>query len=211
MNSNEKKFDDTLKLTLAMGEIDDRLIDEARRPAPIFLTMKNTCILAASLLLVTVISIAAGIIGPALAPAKGEAPDNSNGPEENVFYNIGETVILGDSNVTLIDKTDGKFTLLLNLSEDIESLDLYIYGYKFEVANGQPLSVKIAATTSSTSPDGYVSVPMPEIAVNGETATALPTAKGSYTITINTAALTADNCALSSIEITYFNVGFNYN
>lgn len=215
MNNNEKRLDDSIKLALAMNDIDDALIDEARRPAQIFFTLKNTCVLAASLLLVIVVTIASALIIPAFMPAKDEGPSGGSDKSDvnsAVLLGVGESATLDGANVTLVDKTDGKFTFLINLDKDIEKLDLFIYGIKMEFINNLPNKMKqVVATTSENAPEGYEKVTMPEITVDGNAATALPTTKGMHVVTVDTAALKDAGYVLQSIWLSYFDVGFKYN
>ena len=214
MNNNEKRLDDSIKLALAMNDIDDALIDEARRPAQIFFTLKNTCVVAASLLLVIVVTIAAALIAPAFAPAKDAGPSgdsNMNDANTSALLGVGDSTALEGANVTLVDKTDGKFTFLINLDKDIEKLDFFIYGLKMELVNQLPKMTQIVATTSENTPEGYARVTMPEMTVNGDLATALPTTKGMHVVTVDTSALKDAGYVLQSIWISHFDAGFKYN
>ncbi len=212
MSINEKRYDDSVKLALAMGEIDDALIEEARTPYPVFMTTKRLVTLAASLLVVIVISIAAIALAPVFAPADGNSSGEDAGGDagNSSIYGIGDVVNRGDSSIVLIDKTDDKYTFLMTLSEKISSLDIYLYGYKVATPAEGNLLMQIVATTAATAPDGYVKLDMPKILVNGKES-ALPTEAGTYLITIDTSELKSEGCALHRFGITYFNAVFNYN
>lgn len=216
MKMNEKRYDDSVKLALALGEIDDKLVEEARVPYPIFMTTKRLVTIAASLLVVIVVGIAAVGLAPMIVPMmdKGgnasapEASDKNNSP--SAMYGVGELVVRGESNITLIDKTNGKYTFLLNLGEDLEDLDIYVYGYKAG-ADGAFKLTPVVATTADVTPEGYERIDMPKFLVNGSETNTVPTRAGTYTITIDTLVLKSAGCVPSSIGISYFNVGFSYN
>ncbi len=203
---NEKRYDDSVKLALALGEIDDALIEEARTPYPIFMTTKRLVTLAATLLVVIVVGIAAIALAPVFAPTKdagGDETSSDAGSENNGVYGVGDVARLGDSSIVLIDKTNGKYTFLLTLSKDITSLDIYIYGYTQSMEN-------IVATTSAKLPEGYEKVDMPKILVNGKESSTLPKNAGTYTVTIDTEEMKTQYI-LSRFGITYFGAVFNYN
>ncbi|MBQ7386697.1 MAG: hypothetical protein IJW03_00870 [Clostridia bacterium] len=220
MNINEKRYDDSVKLALALGEIDDALIEEARTPYPIFMTTKRLVTLAASLLVVVIVGIAAIGLAPAFMPAKDAmggdaAPEQNNSAGATSMYGVGDVVKRGDSSIVLIDKTNGKYTFLLTLAEDVSSLDIYVYGYKFSspedlLANGGKLT-EIVATTAENAPDGFDRVDMPRVLINGTESTTLPKNAGTYTVTIDTLPLASDGCVLDRFGITYFNATFKYN
>lgn len=215
MKINEKRYDDSVKLALALGEIDDKLIEEARVPCKIFMTTKRLVTIAASLLVVIAVGIAAIGLAPILVPmmdkgGNASAPEASDNNSASAMYGVGDLVVRGESNITLIDKTNGKYVFLLNLAEDLEDLDLYIYGYK-SAANGAFTLTPVVATTAELTPEGYERIDMPKFLVNGSETDTVPTRAGTYTITIDTLALKNAGCIPSSFGISYFNVGFSYN
>ena len=212
MKFNEKRYDDSVKLALALGEIDDKLIEEARVPAPIFMTTKRLVTIAASLLVVIAISIAAIGLAPVLVPKKGAAENTEGGDRNNVniMHGVGDVITLGESSIVLVDKTNGQYTFLLTLDKDLDSLDIYIYGHKI-VTEGSFSLTPVVATTSPNTPEGYQRIDMPTIRVNGNVTTKIPAQKGTYTITVDTLGLKNEGYTLNSFGFSYFNVGFNYN
>ena len=204
MNINEKRYDDSVKLALAFGEIDDRLVEEARVPARIFMTTKRLVTIAACLLVVMVVGIAAVGLTPMLAP-KGDMANNAEA-DINKTYGVGEVVRYGDSSIVLVDKT-GKYTFLLTLDNDIESLDIYIYG--LDVTNPASGIHTVCATTADSAPSGYNRIDMPTLLVNGNEADSLPTTAGTYTITVDAGDLVRQGYVLQRFGITYFNAVFS--
>lgn len=206
--NNEQAFDNGVKLLLACGEIDDRLIDDARRPYPIFFTLKRTTALVAALMLVTVIGIAAAFIAPALMAKDNVAEDNMSG---NKYLSLGDRSFNAESGsyVVFIDKTDYKYSFFVSLTEDIEALNVYVYGYPLE--NGQPsFKSPVVATTSDAPPSGYTVIDMPKILVDGVEATSLPTEAGTYLVTIDFSKVNSAYM-FDRIGISYFdNAVFSY-
>lgn len=207
--NDEKAFDNGVKLLLACGEIDDRLIDEARRPYPIFFTVKRTAALVATLILVAVVGIAALFIAPSLKAANDAAPDSNNAG--NRYLSLGDRSYNSESGsyIAFVDKTDYRYSFFVSLTEDIESLNVYIYGYPME--NGQPsFKSPIVATTSDAPPSGYTVVDMPRLLVDGQEATSLPTEAGTYLITVDFTKIQS-NYMFDRIGISYFdNAVFSY-
>lgn len=213
--NNEKRIDDALKLLVSVGEIDDKLIEEARRPHPIFFTIKRTFALVASLIIVTVISIALITLAPAFAPAGGAAPeagtDSSNGAGQ--LKGEGSTVVYGDTNITLVSNSDARYSFLLNIAEGTPEIDVYVYGY---IKNTDGTLIHVVATTSDVAPDGYTKLTAPAMTVsqNGMTETEvsdIPNTAGSYMLNIDLSAVKASGLIITSIEFTPFGAAFNPN
>ena len=206
--NNEQAFDNGVKLLLACGEIDDRLIDEARRPYPIFFTVKRTTTLVATLLLVVMVGIAALFVAPSLMAGDAATDANNTG---NRYLSLGDKSFnsASGSSITFVDKTDYKYSFYINLTEDIEALNMYIYGYPME--GGQPsFKSPVVATTSDAPPSGYTVIDMPRLLVDGVEATALPTAAGTYLVTVDLSKIQS-NYMFDRIGISYFdNAVFSY-
>lgn len=218
--NNEKRADRALTLLVSMSDIDDRLIEEARHPYPIFFTIKRTIALVASLLIVMVISISAIALAPAFAPAgdefagSGDAPQQSDGSNGKNMIGEGIKVTHGElNNITLIKNENSRYSFLINLGEGLDSADIYIYGYT--ITDDDKLT-RVVSTTAEEIPDGYTRLSMPQLILseNGkdETAvTAIPTEAGSYMLSFDLSSFKANGFIIESIEITPFNAKFNPN
>lgn len=216
--NNEKRIDDALKLLVSVGEIDDKLIEEARRPHPIFFTIKRTFALVASLIVVTVISIALITLAPAFAPAGGAdsspgAGEESNNSGAGQLIGAGSTVAYGDTNITLITNNDARYSFLLNVADGTPEIDVYVYGY---IQNTDGTLIHVVATTSDSAPAGYTKLTAPAMTVsqNGTTETeisAIPNTAGSYMLNIDLSAVKANGLIITSIEFTPFGAAFNPN
>jgi hypothetical protein len=177
------------------------------------MTTKRLVTIAASLLVVIAIGIAAIGLAPVLIPSKDSAAGGAESGDSNnssVMHGVGDVVKLDGSSIVLVDKTNGQYTFLLTLDKDLDSLDLYIYAHKI-VTDGSFSMTPVVATTSADTPDGYQRIDMPEIRVNGNVTTTIPSRAGTYTITVDTLGLKNSGYTLNSFGISYFNAGFNYN
>lgn len=228
----ENREDRALKLLLAVGDIDDKLVEDAKKPYPIFFTIKRTIALVASLILVMVISISAIALAPVIfdgangaapggsadAPSQGPSgPNGSNGvaSPDSPGSLIGKDVSVPygtASSIAMVDNTGSRYSFLVNIGDDIEKIELYIFGYTIDESG---TLTKVVATTVQDVPDGYTRISLPKLLVSTSgmsesEVNAIPTAYGSYVLSFDLSSYKANGFIVESISISPF-ASFNPN
>lgn len=225
----ENREDRALKLLLAVGDIDDKLVEDAKKPYPIFFTIKRTIALVASLILVMVISISAIALAPVIfdgansaapggsadAPSQSPSrPDGGDGVDSTgSLISKDVSVPYGTaSSIAMVDNASSRYSFLVNIGDDIEKIELYIFGYTIDESG---TLTKVVATTVQDVPDGYTRISLPKLLVstsgmNESEVNAIPTAHGSYVLSFDLSSYKANGFIVESISISPF-ASFNPN
>ena len=181
------------RLLAAIGEIDDRIIEEAERWSgrggiPLYKRLS----VAASVLIVSI-----GIIGSLLiftpvfdgdlaGDAAPEMPDK-NEEMMNGVTNQGGTMQTSFGTLRLLARDGESYTFELTLTEQMERQDITLRGSGYDQW-GEPIFV--ISTTAPFAELTHIPVEPPRLKINGADADTLPTAPGEYTVEVDFSPLT---------------------
>lgn len=178
--------DKEMRLLRAIGEIDDKYVEEASVPykrgtiLSVF-TSRKVGTIAASFIAAVAVIVVFVFIQPKYDGIFGSAAGGSSAPDSELEDGTANNVAIlytDGAVLKLNGNTTMAYFLTLEISKEQAEIDVTFIGTD---NRGTP----VISTTSDIIPDGYTRVSAPQITVNGVVAEKLPCEVGSYDIEIN--------------------------
>ena len=192
------------KLLYAIGDVDEEMLAEAElRPSPFARLYKRIGAIAASLILCVTVGIAAMNIIPGIrktdndssAPgsAGGEAAGDMMEGATSANPNSAARLDFSGGSIELVSKTDTVYNLRIILEADRSAYDASLY---FTDKAGREIEVPLISGEELS----------PIVALNGKTATSLPTSVGEYELKIDLTHLEKEGYSFTG-RITFWELG----
>ncbi len=178
---------------LAIGNIDEELIEEAKEPSrskmPFVFSKRLIAAAASFLILFASIYLIPNMLmymmgGSSMGTSQDAPSDDDIGSDDNSNGNdsIGVTIRTEGAILTLLKKDSDIYTFSLSVKKEQEALDVTVKGY---YTDSDGYIIHVISTTRAYAELTHEIKPPPKIYVNGTPVTEIPKTVGEYILTVD--------------------------